>query len=808
MSGPLLPTDPVRIGGHRLLARLGAGGMGVVYLGRTEAGALAAVKVIQAEYADEPDFRARFRREVETARRVTSPWAVPVTGADPDADEPWLATAFVPGPSLEEAVARQGPLPPRSVRVLAGLLAAALREVHAAGLVHRDVKPANVLLAVDGPRLIDFGIARVTDETAITATDLVVGTPGFLSPEQAEARGAAVGPASDIFSLGCLLAYAATGRPPFGTGTVDALLYRTVHDEPDLSGIGTGTGIETGTGAGAGTGTDEAAGAGAEAGVAGAEAGVAGAEADVADTEDSGAGAEAGVAATEDGGAGAEDGVELLTLLRLCLAKDPADRPTAEQIGTVLLAEDAVPDGGRLDWLPEDVVRVIADRSAEMLALPDIEPTAADEPPTTPIPPANPATPATPATPDDTKPVASPGRRRLLLASGAAVLLAAGGTAAWAALRDEDADADSGTSASGTRRWAIGVQADLSGPRRTAGEAQVRGARLAVEQFNSRKDKPFDLTLKPVDDGGVAGRAPAAAKRLIDDADVLAVLGPTTDESAQAVLGAYDEALLPLLSVSAGGLLLTTRQYRSFVHCRPSDAALSLPVSVYLKRRGTALRPGLLQDRTAQMYAQESAGINATMLRSVGLPAYPRVVPAGTDDLGPVVADMLRAGIDSFVYAGYAAGAAQVARELSAAGFDKPRLASQAVIDPEFLERAGAAAEGWLMTSSFIDPAAVPAAKTFTAAFRKRYGAAPGYFAAEAYDTVNLVVQELLKATKRERPPRRKELVGLLRKSRYKGVTKEFAFKPADGQFSGWGIFLHQVEDGRFRFLGEAPSRV
>jgi hypothetical protein len=237
------------------------------------------------------------------------------------------------------------------------------------------------------PRLIDFGIARATDETAITSADMVVGTPGFLSPEQAEARGAAVGPASDIFSLGCLLAYAASGRPPFGTGTVDALLYRTVHDEPDLAGIEAGE-----------------------------------------DTE----------------------GVELLTLLHLCLAKDPADRPTAEQFGTVLLAEDAVPEGGQIDWLPEDVVRVIADRSAEMLALPDIEPTVAD---------------ATRRGSAGTRSRRA-GRRRLLLASGAALLMAAGGAAAWAALRDDDTP---GASAPRARRWAIGVQADLSGPQRTAG---------------------------------------------------------------------------------------------------------------------------------------------------------------------------------------------------------------------------------------------------------------------------------------------------------------------------------------------------
>ncbi|WP_369033476.1 bifunctional serine/threonine-protein kinase/ABC transporter substrate-binding protein [Streptomyces adonidis] len=742
MSERLLPTDPSSIGGHRLLARLGAGGMGVVYLGRTEAGSLSAVKVIQAEYADEPDFRARFRREVEAARRVTSPWAVPVTGADPDAAEPWLATAFVPGPSLGEAVVRHGPLPARSVRILGRMLAMALREVHAAGLVHRDVKPANVLLAVDGPRLIDFGIARATDETAITSPDLVVGTPGFLSPEQAEARGAEVGPPSDVFSLGCLLAYAATGRPPFGTGTVDALLYRTVHDEPDLAGIGSGD--------------------------------------------------DDGDAESGDADSGDMDSGELLTLLHMCLAKDPADRPTAEQICTVLLVEDTVADGGQTDWLPDDVVRGIADRSAEMLALPDIEPTVAEAAP-------------------DAEP-ASPGRRRLLLASGAALLLAAGGAAAWAALRDEDTP-----SAPAARRWAIGVQADLSGAQKTSGRAQEQGARLAVEQFNARGNTPFELTLKTVDDGGSAGRAPAAARKLIQDPDVLAVLGPTNDETAHAVLGAYDEALLPLLSVSAGGLILTTTQYRSFVHCRPSDSALALPIGIYLMGQKETARPGVLQDRTAQTYAQETASISVIMLRQLGRPAYPRVVPAGTDDLEPVVADMLRAGIGSFIYAGYAQGAAQVARELATAGFDRPRITSQAAIDQEFLDLAGDAAEGWLMTSSFIDPTAVPAAAPFTTAFRKRYGAAPGYYAAEAYDTVNLVIQELLKATKTTkatktaqagRPPSRQELVGLLRKSRYKGITKEFSFKPEDGTFAGWGIFLHQVENGRFRFLGDAPSEV
>ncbi|MEV0486698.1 bifunctional serine/threonine-protein kinase/ABC transporter substrate-binding protein [Streptomyces sp. NPDC050508] len=231
----LLPADPSAIGGHRLAGRLGAGGMGVVYLARSPHGAWCALKVIRAEYADDPGFRARFRREAELASRLTSRWTVPVVAADADARSPWLATAYVPGPSLAEAVALYGPWPEGQLRSLGAVLAEALGGVHAAGLVHRDVKPANVLLAADGPRLIDFGIARAVGATALTTDGSVVGSPGYLSPEQA--RGHTVGPPSDVFSLGCVLAHTATGRPPFGTGGAAAVLYRTVGEEPDLDGI-------------------------------------------------------------------------------------------------------------------------------------------------------------------------------------------------------------------------------------------------------------------------------------------------------------------------------------------------------------------------------------------------------------------------------------------------------------------------------------------------------------------------------------------------------------------------------------------
>ncbi|WP_405995883.1 protein kinase domain-containing protein [Streptomyces sp. NBC_00986] len=233
----LRAEDPEELGGHRLLARLGAGGMGVVYLARTADGSLVALKVIRAEYAADPGFRARFRREVRLATGLAGRWVVAVTAADTEAREPWLATAFVPGPSLAEAVDGLGPLPADTVVTLGAQLASALGELHAVGLVHRDVKPGNILLVPDGPRLIDFGIAKGVGTTALTAPDAVVGTPGYLSPEQTRARGGEVGPASDLFSLGCVLAYTATGHRPFGTGEAPAVLYRTVHEPHAPTGL-------------------------------------------------------------------------------------------------------------------------------------------------------------------------------------------------------------------------------------------------------------------------------------------------------------------------------------------------------------------------------------------------------------------------------------------------------------------------------------------------------------------------------------------------------------------------------------------
>ncbi len=234
----LTAADPQTVGEFRLRARLGSGGMGQVFLASSLAGRIVAVKVIHAELARDAEFIRRFRSEVNAAQRVSGLYTAPVVAAGVDDTPPWLATAFVPGPSLDDIVSRYGPLPVPALWRFAGGLAEALSAIHAAGLVHRDLKPANVLLAADGPRVIDFGIARAMTESRLTATGSVIGTPSYMSPEQVE--GQVAGPPSDVFSLGSVLAFAGSGTAPFTVGpgrSSASVMYRVVHGEADLSAV-------------------------------------------------------------------------------------------------------------------------------------------------------------------------------------------------------------------------------------------------------------------------------------------------------------------------------------------------------------------------------------------------------------------------------------------------------------------------------------------------------------------------------------------------------------------------------------------
>ncbi|MER6143796.1 serine/threonine-protein kinase [Streptomyces sparsogenes] len=332
--------DPRWIGEYRLIRRLGAGGMGRVFLAHSPRGRTVAVKLVQTELAQQAEFRRRFKQEVRAAQRVGGEWTAPVLDADTEAATPWVATGYIAGPSLHSIVAESGPLPERSVRILGHGLTKALQSIHGANLIHRDLKPSNVLITIDGPRVIDFGIARALETVTdgiLTRSGAVVGSPGFMSPEQV--RGERVTPASDVFCLGSVLAFAAIGRQPFGTtdSGVHAVMYRIAQEEPDLQGLPEG----------------------------------------------------------------------LRELVTDCLNKDPAARPTLEQ----LLERTAEPEGAEdadEPWLPGSLVAQLGRHAVQLL---DAETPAGPQPPVMPappatppsappaFPPAKPAVPAPPATP-------------------------------------------------------------------------------------------------------------------------------------------------------------------------------------------------------------------------------------------------------------------------------------------------------------------------------------------------------------------------------------------------------------------------
>ncbi|WP_374776839.1 serine/threonine protein kinase [Streptomyces sp. NBC_01310] len=232
---PARPGDPKRVGPYRIIGRLGSGGMGTVHAGLDPTGLRVAVKVIHPAQADDPEFRARFRREVQLSARVQGPYLIPLLAADPDAETPWMATAYVPGLTLDRHLAAHGPLTDGTLHAFTAGTVQALAAIHAAGVVHRDVKPQNVILTPAGPRVLDFGIAHAADGTSVTRTGVTTGTPGWISPEHY--RTGTAGPEGDMFAWGILVAYAATGRLPFGSGAPDVVAYRVMSADPDLSGL-------------------------------------------------------------------------------------------------------------------------------------------------------------------------------------------------------------------------------------------------------------------------------------------------------------------------------------------------------------------------------------------------------------------------------------------------------------------------------------------------------------------------------------------------------------------------------------------
>ncbi|WP_097987039.1 bifunctional serine/threonine-protein kinase/ABC transporter substrate-binding protein [Streptomyces sp. f150] len=802
---PLTSEDPRTVGPYRTLVRLGAGGMGVVYLARSAGGSLAAVKVIRAEHAADPGFRARFRREAEAAARITGPWVVPVLGADTEAREPWLATAFVPGPSLAQVVAAGGPLPPVTVRALGSRLAEALAAVHEAGLIHRDVKPGNVLLALDGPRLIDFGIARHEGATALTATGAVIGTPGYLAPEQASAG--PLGPPCDVFSLGCVLVYAATGRGPFGEGGGAGALFRTVHEEPDLTGVPSGL-----TPLIAACLAKDPAARPTASRVRDASAADGEPAPDPGETPHPGdfrppaparprpsdprESLRAAPASSEPPHPGREE------------AADPVPPPLPDPAGALPPvpgeppdpAPPAAPDPGEpprtapTSWQPPaGLPALIAERSAAALALPDPEPL-----PTT-LTPAGDATAGHEATGQE----GGPTRRRVLTGAAAgAVLLVGGSAAGWNALGGRGGRAGGSPAGSGEApTYTIGLHADLGGPGRATGLAQQRGAQLAVADHNSPEDTAFRLALRTEDDAGDPAAALRVAGRLAADPAVVAVLGPTGAVLRADLVQRYGEARLATVVVAAGTSTVESGTGLNLCVTRPLDRMLTPGLISYLTRTSPAARILLVEDAADPGLAGEigSAFREAT---PTGATLLEHPLARGDAGFGAVARKAVSSGADAVVLGGGdPSRAARLATALTGEGFTGARVGVGPALGPAFLDGAGAAADGWVFAEAYADPAALPAARAFTAAHRKRFGAPPATWAAEAYDAVGLIARAA--GTTSASGEVRSGIGGRLVRTEHRGIVRTLAFDASTRQVRiPDGIFLHRIENGRPRFLG------
>ncbi|MDI2126690.1 ABC transporter substrate-binding protein [Yinghuangia seranimata] len=835
---PLHSEDPSQLADYRLLGRLGAGGMGRVYLARSTGGRAVALKVVRPELADSADFRARFRREVAAARRVSGAHVVPVTDANPDGPTPWLATAYVPGPSLADAVAGHGPLPEPAVRVLAAGLAAALAEVHGSGLVHRDLKPSNVLLALDGPRLIDFGIARAADETALTGTGLTIGSPGYMSPEQADGRD--ITAASDVFSLGAVLVFAATGQGPFGTGSTPALLYRVVHTAPDLTAVPSSL-LPLVTACLRKNPHERPAPAELMAfaeGPSGATAhgGWLPPPITYAIAERSSALLDLDTTPPDDTG---------LTPPPTPVAEHPSPQPDTAAVSPPLPGE-AVP--GAVS--PREPVQdhrsapppqlptstAATPETGPAASAPPIPPPPDSVPPTPPAedvqgtetlwrgpvppPPPVPPTPAPPSPAPDVRERPGLTRRRLLIGGTAAGLAAAGGVTAWLTTRSGGgknpakasgsggpvpAGAAGGTPTGPKPLFKLAFQGPLTGSNADMGTAARNGAKLAVAQAGRDTGLPFQLELVEGDDAGDSTKADAIVRQFTSDSAIVALVGPLFSATVKTAANALSAGRLPMVTPGATNTALAADNRPWFQRGLPSNTAQGEDLGAYLLAK---VKPASVVVCTEGFEYADSVltGLNKVLSRG-GVRIVDEIgVVHGKADYSAEVAKVLASGAPAMVYLGLADQGGPFAKQLKAAGYTGRCFSPNGLADPQFVTLAGGAAEGWQIIDSSVDAAAEPALAGFAADYKAAFGSPPPPYAAEAYDAVGLIVDTMKRLGNARNPVSRENLFTGLRAAKYHGAVRDYAFDPATGEYQGKGTFLYEVRNGAIAYLGSTAK--
>jgi serine/threonine protein kinase len=617
---PLATTDPRRVGPYRVIGRLGAGAMGRVYLARRSGShELVALKLIRPEYADIPEFRRRFTREIKAIEHIRSPFTTALLDSNLTAEQPWMVTSLVRGPSLQQVIDDGGVWPEDAVWGLAEGVAQGLRAVHAVGVVHRDLKPSNILLDKDGPRVIDFGIARARDASQLTATMHRPGTPAFMAPEQA--LGQDVGPAADVFALGAILAYATTGRTPFGEGTSDAMLFRVIHQPPDLTGITGG----------------------------------------------------------------------LRQLIADCLAKNPAERPSVDQIIQRCRAHTAgqpwlrpavqPPSGGKTSgrWhvpslITASLALLIAAGSLGIQLLPraDVDAHVSTSPTTTP-PSFGPTTPSIgPTTPNC--------------------------------------------------QLKIGFMGGLSGSNVSVVKPMHDAVERAIREYG-QGSHTCTVTLTDYDTQGDGAKATTKAQTAAGNAKVVAIIGPTFSNEARSALPVFNDAGMAALTPSATAPDLNANGYKTFFRGVGTDTVQGRAAGRYLRDVMRAQPVFVIDDGSA--YGIRLASEIKQVLGSA---------VSGTDtvqqrqtDFTTTIAKAKASGAKAIYYGGDSAEAARLIRQLRDAGMTATFMGPDGILDSTVLSIASTSGAGVLATCPCPKP-------TGSFASSSRYEAV-------AYDLAKIVLE-------------------------------------------------------------------
>ncbi len=713
---PPTPADPQRIGRYTLRRELGRGGMGVVYLAEDHNGQQVALKVIRFDNAGDRKFRHLFGREVRSAQKVAGFCTARVLDADVGAEQPYVVTEYVDGPTLSSTVEEDGPLQPAELHQLALAVAVALIAIHRVGLVHCDLKPSNVLLSRFGPRVIDFGVAHAVDATTASTFPRPMGTPAFMAPEQI-LQDSNITSAADIYAWGGVVAYAATGRHPHGSGTLEAILYKVVHKEPDLKGLSP----------------------------------------------------------------------ELRPLVTAAMHKNPAKRPSAQDLLSRLLAQtqERAQDVLALarvlgpDQDPDEVVRVLFDEQPE--------PPLAGHVPWW--------------------------RRGVGVAVGGLVLV----IALIAGILVSLGVADPGPQPGAKPTYRIGFEGPQSGEHERLGRRALNGARAAVDLANRDPDLPFTLEIERADDQGIAAMGPAAARKLINDHGVVAVIGPTFSGPARETMFLYRDARLVTVSPSATAPELTSLGSDTFFRVVPPDTAQGRDAAEYIALVLKARRVLLVFD-DSNPYGRGLAGELGRQFpevqRQYGLNGTITSVGVDPDaDFAAALSDT--ASYDLVYYAGYAAEFAKLVKLLRSRGFNGVVMSGDGSNSELLLERAGAKnVEGVYLTCPCRDVTQIspePAqVRLFREAFDRVGGGPVDFFAAEAFDAVNVVIQVLRQLhgnVTRNSVADKFQSGDFIEKFEYQGLTKKINFS-ANGDVNTRDIFLYRIIKGKLEFLGNIAELV